>query len=98
MLHKKERKILNFGHTYGHALELTQNITHGEAVAKGMMIVSQNKNLESALLKYGFDKPTKKDVEEAKQQLLQDKKIQNNTLSIIKLEEIGKPIIEKTKI
>ena len=95
---KKERKILNFGHTYGHALELTQNITHGEAVAKGMMIVSQNKNLESALLKYGFDKPTKKDVEEAKQQLLQDKKIQNNTLSIIKLEEIGKPIIEKTKI
>ncbi|MGL6131805.1 MAG: 3-dehydroquinate synthase, partial [Fusobacteriaceae bacterium] len=33
-----ERAFLNLGHTYGHALEATynfQNITHGEAVAKG---------------------------------------------------------------
>ena len=32
------RKILNFGHTIGHALEiLNQDLLHGEAVAKGML-------------------------------------------------------------
>lgn len=30
------RKILNFGHTLGHAMEITNNITHGHAVANGI--------------------------------------------------------------
>ena len=41
-----ERKLLNFGHTFGHAIEKCasergDSILHGEAVAKGMMIASQ---------------------------------------------------------
>lgn len=40
-----ERKLLNFGHTFGHAIEKCasergDSILHGEAVAKGMMIAS----------------------------------------------------------
>lgn len=31
-----ERKILNFGHTVGHALELSVGLCHGEAVANGL--------------------------------------------------------------
>lgn len=37
---KKERKLLNFGHTFGHALEITSEykLSHGYAVAIGCMI------------------------------------------------------------
>ena len=31
-----ERKILNFGHTVGHAMELSLKLPHGEAVANGL--------------------------------------------------------------
>lgn len=34
------RRILNFGHTVGHALEMSMNISHGDAVAVGMLIES----------------------------------------------------------
>ena len=33
---KNERRVLNFGHTIGHALELAYNLSHGEAVANGL--------------------------------------------------------------
>ncbi len=35
------RKILNFGHTFGHAIEKHYRVPHGFAVAKGMMIANQ---------------------------------------------------------
>ncbi|MDI9358367.1 MAG: 3-dehydroquinate synthase [Phycisphaerales bacterium] len=38
---KHERKILNFGHTVGHAIELLYNIAHGYAIAIGMVIELQ---------------------------------------------------------
>lgn len=33
---KAERRILNFGHTVGHAMELCLGLSHGEAVANGL--------------------------------------------------------------
>ena len=40
---KKERKFLNFGHTFGHALEITSNykLSHGYAVIIGCLIALQ---------------------------------------------------------
>lgn len=35
------RKILNFGHTFGHPLEMLHDYKHGEAVAVGMMMATK---------------------------------------------------------
>lgn len=35
-----KRRLLNFGHTVGHAVERIEHIAHGQAVAKGMNIAS----------------------------------------------------------
>jgi 3-dehydroquinate synthase len=37
---KGERRILNFGHTFGHAIERAAGVPHGEAVSMGMMFAS----------------------------------------------------------
>lgn len=56
---KGERALLNLGHTYGHALEKLfnfKNITHGEAVAKGIIF-----ELELSEKINGVDSALKKD-------------------------------------
>jgi 3-dehydroquinate synthase len=35
-----ERRLLNFGHTFGHAIEKVTGVAHGEAVSMGMVIAS----------------------------------------------------------
>lgn len=64
---RKERMYLNFGHTFGHIIEMKEHLRHGEAVAKGMLMALQlgidlgvteeytYKALESILKRYGFD-------------------------------------------
>jgi 3-dehydroquinate synthase len=37
---KGERRLLNFGHTFGHAIEKVSGTVHGEAVSMGMVIAS----------------------------------------------------------
>lgn len=46
------RRILNFGHTFGHALEVAteyQEFTHGEAIAWGMLVETQLSRLQGFL-------------------------------------------------
>ena len=35
------RRILNFGHTYGHAIEMQKSVKHGFAVASGMELATE---------------------------------------------------------
>lgn len=51
------RALLNFGHTYGHALEKLfsfKNITHGEAISKGiifeLMLSKKTSNIDDSLI------------------------------------------------
>jgi len=63
---QSERRLLNFGHTLGHALERVFGIRHGEAVAIGMIIAAdlsvrrgllakeECELLRKVIAKYGF--------------------------------------------
>jgi 3-dehydroquinate synthase len=35
-----DRRLLNFGHTFGHAVEKVEGVPHGQAVAQGMAVAS----------------------------------------------------------
>lgn len=50
-----ERRLLNFGHTVGHAIELHTGIKHGIAVAQGMQIAS-NLSVTEGLLSVSDNK------------------------------------------
>ncbi len=92
------RKILNFGHTIGHAVEVSSNLLHGEAVGVGMLYLSSDKvmrRIEKVLGKYHL--PTKVDInsEELFKYISLDKKRSGDYLTIIYVSEIGTYEIRK---
>lgn len=95
------RGLLNFGHTFGHAIEKLSNfaVSHGEAVAKGMVIALRMaplcglcnvaEELSSLLEKYGFDISCSYSAEEIFDALLSDKKRRGGTISVVLPRAIG---------
>lgn len=51
-----DRRLLNFGHTFGHAIEKTGNLAHGAAVSIGMMIAARYAVSQSYLKAYDFER------------------------------------------
>ncbi len=107
------RMILNFGHTIGHAIEKNfkeDYISHGEAVAFGMvhMIEIFEKNnetklgckerIEKLLKKYSIINNYNYKLNEIYKYIENDKKIFNDEINIIVLEDIGKVKIKKIKL
>jgi 3-dehydroquinate synthase len=104
------RKILNFGHTLGHAVEAASgyNISHGQAVAAGMGIgirfsrqwggLSEYEAHRAMSLIQKFDLPTEipgnLDPEALLRVLERDKKIQAGICHFILLKSIGQPVIQ----
>ncbi len=105
-----ERRILNFGHTFGHAIEVLTGISHGEAVSIGMMIAarwsacecgfpkSQVDRLEQLLVKLGLPVNTEAKPDNILHGVLKDKKRESDTIHLVLLNEIGKTEIRKTPI
>ena len=99
------RALLNFGHTFGHAIEAKnnyKNISHGEAVILGMGIASQISHLENFLSKKDLLKINnliseldlnanfrKYKYSELKPFLMNDKKVAKGKLNLILLKGIG---------
>ncbi len=107
-----KRMILNFGHTFGHAIEKKYNFTdytHGEAVAVGMVMASEYGERENITapctsgricnLLAGFDLPDRVEIdsESLKNAISVDKKGKGNMVSLIIPEKIGKVIIKDTE-
>jgi len=99
-LEKNERRVLNYGHTFGHAIESTTNyfIPHGIAVLYGMYIINllfyDNKHLEINKLIYSIipDKFKKINIDYSVfiQHVLNDKKNNGDEICFIVMDEVGK--------
>ena len=102
------RALLNFGHTFGHAIEAHgkyKKILHGEAVAKGMLIASKISMLEglislkellkieNLLLSYHFDLSMNYNYMDLKPFIFRDKKVQKGNLNLVLLKGISQGII-----
>ncbi len=97
------RKVLNFGHTIGHAIESLSNgsLLHGECVALGMtyMIDESIKNaLLEALSKYNLPTNTNIDIEKIIDLIKVDKKASGDMVSIVYVNKIGSFEFRKIKI
>src|SRR6187401_188003 len=101
---KGERRLLNFGHTLGHALENQYELSHGQAVVIGMTyasVISQKitgfKEAERvADLISKYDLPTFADFDKQKafEVLKMDKKRERKEMNYVLLEKIGKGIVK----
>jgi len=101
------RKLLNFGHTVGHAIENTYHLPHGHAVTIGMVIaahLSENligfkdaKRVVSLIAKYQLPAFYKFDANQAFQVMQADKKRVKDVINYVLLEKIGKGIIRPLK-
>ncbi|RJP81263.1 MAG: 3-dehydroquinate synthase [Desulfobacteraceae bacterium] len=107
---KGERRKLNFGHTFGHAIEKTTGIPHGEAVSIGMVfaaalsvrkaMLSEEEFHRIIRLLNNFKLPTSLDHD--KQQVMdalkKDKKREGDHIHFVLLHRIGKSAVEKIAI
>lgn len=95
------RKILNFGHTFGHAVEAMEELSgyyHGECVAIGMTVVSSESVLKRLLpVLSGLGLPTeyKGDLEGALAFISHDKKCEGEAISVVFVDEVGAYRLEK---
>lgn len=103
-----ERMILNFGHTFGHVIELEENYKHGIAVIHGMiMIINYGISLgitNESVLSELFDILVHLEIdykvfdyEKYFNKIKYDKKNNENNYNFIFIEDISKPIIKKIK-
>lgn len=99
------RKILNFGHTIGHAIESVYNLNdyyHGECVANGMIMIEQNEQIRNDLIdildKMHIPMIDDLDVNQCIEFIKNDKKAKGNMIDIIKVDVIGEAYIQKVDI
>lgn len=106
------RKLLNFGHTIGHAVELSTNYTlpHGHAVAIGMHIMTNAAvksgkcndecllRLDALLDKYGLPRSCDIDVHTLFEAAKSDKKRSGGSIKIVVPDRLAGCNIEKIEI
>ena len=101
---KNLRKVLNFGHTIGHAIESNANLgelLHGECVALGMLPMASEEpraRLKSVLKKY--DLPTNIDTSSdiLLSYIKRDKKAKGDFITVVFCDKIGEFTMKDIKI
>ena len=107
-----DRKLLNLGHTLGHAVEKHSNfeLTHGAAVAVGMMMIcsiaeqkgyakeNMTERLKNVLVKYGLPTSYSISADELFDIATGDKKVSGGNITAVIPESIGKCLLEKMSL
>lgn len=105
-----ERRILNFGHTFAHSIELFLGLTHGEAVSAGMALAADTSvkmgllqtheadRLKSLLEKYKLPVRLKFDKDLIYNTLLKDKKREGDFIHLVLLNGLGKAVVQKVPL
>ncbi|HOK81657.1 MAG: 3-dehydroquinate synthase [Clostridiales bacterium] len=106
------RKLLNLGHTFGHAIEKLSGYTvpHGIAVAKGLAIIadacaargildtSERDRIIALLKKYGFDLSVRYTAEEMAKAAVWDKKADKTDVDLVIINGIGRCSLLKVPV
>ena len=105
---KNERRLLNFGHTLGHALENQYELSHGQAISIGMTYAShisqqlngfkETERVVNVLEKYGLPTYATFDKQKVFDVLKMDKKRERATMNYVLLEKIGKGVVKSIPI
>ncbi|MFH0819381.1 MAG: 3-dehydroquinate synthase [Patescibacteria group bacterium] len=102
-----QRAILNLGHTFGHAIESLSNykISHGEAVAKGIIKAAELSNLKTIKnvkelfkffsIKYLWPESNKFTAKDVVNNMKVDKKTKDKSITLILPVKLGKVKIYK---
>jgi 3-dehydroquinate synthase len=100
---EQNRKLLNFGHTLGHALENQYELSHGQAISIGMTYAAeisqellgfkQTNNVVELLEQYGLPTYAVYNKQKVFDVLKMDKKRANQEINYILLEKIGKIVL-----
>jgi len=101
---KGDRKLLNFGHTLGHAIENQHGLLHGHAISIGMVYAAKISQvlegfndtglLVDTLKKYGLPTNMHFDIDQAMQMMQKDKKKANAGMQYVLLKKIGKAVYQ----
>lgn len=104
------RRILNFGHTYGHAIEMHMSVKHGFAVASGMELAAELSTLKgylgstekerivNLLRNYNLLEQHNIDDNHLEQLVIHDKKKTGSSINFVFIEGIGKAFVNKLTV
>ena len=99
-----DRKLLNFGHTLGHAVENIYELPHGHAVAIGikaacliseeLLNFKETARVTDLLEKYGLPTDLHTDPGKILEIMRMDKKKTRETMNYVLLEKLGKAVVK----
>ena len=101
---KGERRLLNFGHTLGHAIENMYELSHGQAISIGMTAAckiserltgfKESNRVIKVLDQYGLPTLAEYDKQKAFDVLKMDKKREKTAMNYVLLDKIGKGVVQ----
>ncbi|NLT13752.1 MAG: 3-dehydroquinate synthase [Clostridiales bacterium] len=106
------RKLLNFGHTIGHAVEVCSHyeISHGKSVAIGMSVIARasskmglcdkttSEQIVSVIKSFGLPVTTGFSAKELSAAALGDKKRSGSLITLVVPEQIGQCVLRETPV